>query len=338
MFLRNYWYVAAHEDEVGRRLMQRSILGEPVLMYRREDGTPVAMHNACPHRSMPLSEGTLIGDDVQCGYHGLCFGPDGKCNRIPGQPNIPPRARVRTYPIVQKWRYLWIWTGDPKKADDSAIPDFHWNSDPDWTWCGGQFHIKCNYQLLVENLLDLSHETFVHPTTIGSQAIAEAPARADAGEQCVRVMRQVDDQPAPPLYLKVKGYDGNINRTQNIEFTPPTNIVIESRSVPTGSNDPDMVMEYRVLNGITPATHNTTHHFWSVPRNFAPDPDLTVTFQKGSHQALSEDVGILEKQQAMIEAQGGNPKWVDINVDQGPVLARRMVSKLMKDEEAKAGA
>lgn len=334
MFLKNYWYIAAAADEVGRDLLQRWILGEPVLMYRTEDGVAVALHDICPHRSMPLSDGELVGDTVQCCYHGLRVDANGKCAHIPGQANIPPRARVRVFPLVEKWRWLWIWVGDPNKADEARIPDFHWNDDPEWTPTGGHFDIKCDYQLLVDNLLDLSHEAFVHPTTIGNLAVAETPVRTETEGETVRVRRQINGQPPPPLYVKLKGFKDDIDRTQNIEWTPPSNIVIESRSFPSGSNDPDMVLEYRVLNGITPAKPGATHHFWAVPRNFAPEPEVTEAVHEGSVLAFSEDVVILEKQQAMIEHLGGTPKWIDINADQGGILARRKVKQLLEAELA----
>ena len=338
MFLKNYWYIAAMPDEINREPMQRWILNEPVLFYRTEDGTPVAMHDACPHRSMPLSDGKLIGDTVQCIYHGLEFQPDGKCSKIPAQPNIPPRCRVRTYPLVEKWRWVWIWMGDAKLADADRIPDFHWNDDPEWTPTGGHVYIKCDYALLVDNLLDLSHETFVHASTIGNAAVAETPVRNEVDDREVRVLRQINNHPAPPLYVALKGFTGEIDRTQNITWTPPTNIVIESRSFPSGSNDPDMVLEYRVLNGITPATPSATHHFWATPRNFSPEEEVTKAFHEGSVAAFSEDVEVLEKQQAMIEHQSahpdGSPRWIDINADQGGLSARRRVRQLLEVEQA----
>jgi len=289
---------------------------------------------------MPLSEGTLIGDVVKCSYHGLEFDATGTCIKIPGQPNVPPRCRARTYPVVEKWRWLWIWMGDPADADSADIPDFHWNDDPSWTPTGGHFYINCNYGLLVDNLLDLSHETFVHASTIGNAAVAETPVRTESDDREIRVLRQIDGQPAPPLYVALKNFSGDIDRTQNITWTPPTNIVIESRSRPSGSNDPDMVLEYRVLNGITPATATETHHFWATPRNFSPEESVTEAFHAGSVRAFSEDVIVLEKQQAMIECQieaHGRIPWIDINADKGGLLARSEMKRLFELEQAQAG-
>ncbi len=332
MFLQNCWYVAATGEELGRRPLPRRLLGERVVMYRTEAGLPVAMQDVCPHRSMPLSMGELVGDRLRCGYHGLEFEPAGACVRIPAQPQIPPQWRVKTYRLVEKWRWVWIWMGDPARADPALIPDMHWNDDPAWTYTGGHFDIKCHYQLLVDNLLDLSHETFVHRSTIGNDAVAEAPVDTTVEGESVRVDRLMENCPPPPLYQKLRSFPGNIDRSQKIRFTPPSHIVIASRSTPYGNNDPDAALEYRVVNGITPASERECHHFWSVPRNFAPDPDVTAMFHKGSLTAFSEDIVVLEAQQAMIEERGAANRWLNFNVDAGAIAARRIVDALIKQE------
>ena len=333
MFLKNYWYIVASADEITRALLQRWILGVPVVLYRTEGGMPVALEDVCPHRSLPLSMGELVGDSVRCGYHGITFGGDGKCTRIPGQEHIAPRWRVRAFPIVEKWRWLWIWMGDPEQADPAAIPDFHWNDDPAWIPTGGHLHIKCHYQLLIDNLLDLSHLAFVHPTTIGNEAIADNPLTVSQQGDNVLMQRLIPACPAPPLYVKLRGFSGEIDRSQDIVFSPASNVTIAARSVPRGSNDPDMVLDYRVLNGITPATANSCHHFWAVSRNCVPDPKVTEAFHEGSLRAFSEDVTILEAQQARIDArQGDTDTWLHSNADAGGMAARRVIERLLRDE------
>ena len=131
MFLRNYWYVAATDAEVGRKPLARTILGEPIVFFRTEEGAPVAMEDRCAHRHLPLSMGKLVGDELQCHYHGLRFGTDGRCTRIPGQEQIPRCAKVKTYPVAERYHWIWIWMGDPALADPAKITDFHWLDDPD---------------------------------------------------------------------------------------------------------------------------------------------------------------------------------------------------------------
>lgn len=333
MFLRNHWYVAATTAELGHGLKQRWILNEPVVLYRTLAGQPVAMADVCPHRSFPLSKGLLIGDRVECGYHGLQFEPSGACVRVPGQDSAPPGALVRTYRVVDKWRWVWIWMGDPAAADEQAIPDMHWNDDPAWYPVNGHLYIKCHYQLLTDNLLDLSHLAFVHKSTIGNEAVAENSIDTKLDGDVITVERMMPNSPAPPLYQKLRGYTGPINRSHRIEFRPPANIVISTKSEPVGSNDPARAIRYMVLNAITPATAKATHHFWGVPRDFAPGPEMDEIMQKGSERAFGEDVSVLEDQQARVERLGRDPGWVNIRADAGSIQGRRMIERLLTQTE-----
>ena len=204
MFLRNYWYVAAYDHEIGRRPLGRIILGEPIVFYRLEDGTPVALEDRCAHRRLPLSMGKIVGDALQCHYHGLRFDRAGQCVRVPGQDLIPPQARVKSYPLVARYRWLWIWMGDPARADPDLITDFHWFADKDWGAKHSYLHVEANWQLVVDNLLDLTHLAFVHETTIGNAALVEnAAVKVQRTADNVTVTRWMTDTPAPPTFVKV---------------------------------------------------------------------------------------------------------------------------------------
>ncbi len=180
MFLKNCWYVAAwdHElgdHELGDAPLARTILDEPVVFFRDSKGAPIALEDRCSHRHAPLSNGTIDGDCIRCGYHGLLFNRDGACAEVPGQSKVPPGSAVRSYPVVEKWRWIWIWMGDPAQADEAHIPDFHWNDDPQWVSQGDRFHVGGGYRLLVDNLLDLSHVQYVHASTLGTEKVVEFP-------------------------------------------------------------------------------------------------------------------------------------------------------------------
>ena len=332
MYLRNYWYVAAMSKEIGRSLLQRWVLDEPIVLFRTEDGRPVAMSDTCPHRSLPLSKGELIGDTLRCGYHGLTFDTDGLCVHAPAQKNPPERARATTIPVVEKWHWIWVWMGDPAHADEAQIPDMHWNDDPAWYPVGDLLTIKCHYQLLADNLLDLSHEAFVHGGTIGNDAVAETPASASRDGTVVTVERLMKGCPAPPLFQKLGGYADKINRMQRIQFKPPANIVIESKSTPAGANDDSKAMRYWVMNAITPETERSCHHFWGVARGFAPGDDVGKVFYEGSANTFGEDVDVLESQQAMMERRGDAIEWVNMSADAGCVYARRVVAELLDEQ------
>ena len=170
MFLKNYWYVAALAEEVGRQPLGRILLNEPVVLFRTEDGQPVAIEDRCSHRGFPLHKGKLIGDTLECGYHGLVFDCSGRCIKVPGQSQVPSTASIRKYPLVERWGWIWVWMGDPALAGDTPLTDFHWLDDPAWGAKAERLYIKSDYRLIIDNLLDLTHLTFVHPGTIGSAA------------------------------------------------------------------------------------------------------------------------------------------------------------------------
>src|ERR1700726_4359103 len=223
MFLRDYWYVAGYDHEIGRRPFRRVIMGEPIVFYRLEDGTPVALQDRCAHRHLPLSMGKLVGDELQCHYHGLRFGTDGRCTRIPGQEQIPRGAKVKTYPVAERYHWIWIWMGDPALADPATITDFHWLDDPNhWGAKSSYLHVEANWQLVVDNLLDLTHLPFVHDTTIGNLALAEhAKGQVARAADNVLVTRWIIDQAPPPTFKKVGGFSGNVHRRQSTHFFSP---------------------------------------------------------------------------------------------------------------------
>lgn len=335
--LRNCWYVAAWSDDLGRDLTVRTVLGEPVVLYRTENGDPVAMADLCPHRYAPLSMGRLVEDGVQCAYHGLVFDPSGVCRRVPGQRFIPPTARVRTYPVIDRWRWTWIWMGDPKLADKARIPEYYWNEAEGWELTRGVMPIRTNYQLAVDNLLDLSHEAYLHPRTIGSEEVAEeAKVRTERTEEGLRVTRWTQDCPTPPLWEKVRGHRGDIDRWQIIDFMPPCFVILESGSAPAGKIGPDDLRDGEITHmamfAITPETEASCHYFWSNARNYRQDDqEVTATLRQGILNTFGEDADMLEAQQRNLERHG-EPDPLDINADQAALQARRIVDHLLAEE------
>jgi vanillate O-demethylase monooxygenase subunit len=337
MFVKNQWYVAADAAELKQELLGKWICGEPVAMYRTAAGAPVVLEDRCPHRRYALSKGKLVGDAVQCGYHGLEFDPSGACVKVPGQSSIPPRLRARAYPVAERHRWVWIWPGDPALADPAKIPDFHWNEEPGWRPVMGYIHIKANYQLLVDNLLDLTHETFVHAGTIGEAAVAATPAETKVEGRVVRVERVMPNCEAPPLFKKMYGFTGKIDRFQLIRYEPPSYIWIDARAYPEGTRDLGSAMRWWVMNALTPESDGSTHYYWSVSRAFALDSDeASSALRAGIVRTFQEDLAILELQQRYIETDDPRRPLMSVNCDAGNVASRRIVAELVAAERAKA--
>lgn len=339
MFLRNHWYVAASETEIGRKPLARTIMNEPIVFYRKEDGSPVAFEDRCAHRHLPLSMGKLVGDRLQCYYHGLQFGPDGRCVRIPGQDQIPPNAKVRTYPVVERHKWLWIWMGDPALADPEKIADFHWLDDPHWGAKSSYLHVEANWQLVVDNLMDLTHLAFVHETTIGNSALAEhATVKVTRAPNNVVVTRWIIDQDPPPTFKKVGGFTGNVDRWQIVDFAPPAFLRLDVGATPTGTGAPEGKrvngINMRNLNAITPETETTSHYFWGQAHDFdVKNEETTEKIFRQIETAFLEDVAVFSAQQRNLNLIK-NPPQVDINADTGVIQARRVNERLFAEEQA----
>lgn len=345
-FLRNSWYVAAWDFEVHRlQMMRRLILNEPVLLYRKADGAVVALEDQCCHRQAPLSAGSLRGDNVVCGYHGFTYDPSGACVRIPSQDTIPSNARVKSYPIVERQHLVWIWMGDPDKADETLIEDFPWFEDPGWRFKGERLDLKANYMLLVENLCDLTHLPYVHETTLAATAIPlnEIPVETTRDGNRVRVERWVLDTPTPAYFRLIAGFEKEkrVDRWMHLEFVPPALIKVDigAAAAGTGAREGDrgQGVTTRNCNLITPETETTTHYFWAQAQDFGlDDPTITDLDFQMVHGAFQEDVGMIEGQQRNIDR---DPGFAQVNVasDIGGVQARRIVDDLIAAENRVSG-
>lgn len=327
MFLRNSWYVAAWDREVTCHPRTRMFLDEPVVLFRTGEGRAVALEDRCCHRHLPLSMGSVIGNTLRCGYHGLRFDASGQCVEIPGQANIPPQARVRAYPLIERFGWLWIWMGDPAKADAALIPNWWWAGHPEWAFSRPEpIHVKCNYQLVSDNVLDVTHLAYVHATSIGASSITQFPATTEREERLVRLTRWIRDRP-PPLYKSAGGFDGNVDRWQIVEHVPPCFTVNFA-----GCEDTKTRIDLMALSAPTPETDRTTHYFFGFVRNFRlGDAEMDRVFNVDFVDVFKEDIPVLEAQQRMLELKPDAPR-IDIAVDAAPLAARRMLQAMIARE------
>jgi phenylpropionate dioxygenase-like ring-hydroxylating dioxygenase large terminal subunit len=226
---RNQWYVAAYGSEIGDDLFARTICGEPVVFYRDTSGSVVALADRCVHRRFPLSRSRRVQDTIVCGYHGFTYDATGACVAVPGQTRVPRTARVKSYPVNEQDNFVWIWIGDGEPS--KTIPRAPWLADPGWVTVRGMEPLAARYALLVDNLLDLSHETYLHGGYIGTPEVAETPILTEADEDAgvVRVSRHMADAECPPFYAKSTGIEGRITRWQDLEFFPPCLYLLHSR-------------------------------------------------------------------------------------------------------------
>jgi phenylpropionate dioxygenase-like ring-hydroxylating dioxygenase large terminal subunit len=342
MFLKNAWYVAASDYEVHERPFSRTILGEPIVFFRKADGTLGALEDRCAHRHLPLSMGKVVADTLQCHYHGLRFNQDGKCVKVPGQDSIPSGARVKSYPVAERYHWIWIWMGDPVLADPAQITDFHWLQDSAWGAKTSYLHVEANWQLVVDNLLDLTHLAFVHESTIGNAALVEnAVVKVQHDGDRVGVTRWMVDTPPPPTFVKVGGFTSHVDRWQIIDYTPPAFLRLDVGACPTGTGAPEgrrtNGISMRNLNAITPETDTTSHYFWGQCHDFdVNNAELTEKIFDQIHTAFLEDVAVFQAQQRSLSQRPNAPK-VDILADAAAIQARRIISRLFAEEQEAQG-
>ena len=343
MFVRNAWYVAAWDHEVTRGLTRRIILDEPVLLYRKDDGTAVALEDRCCHRQAPLSMGKLIGNIVQCPYHGLQFDPTGKCVRVPSQERIPPSAKVRAYPLVERNHWLWIWTGDPAKADPALIEDFHWMDDPAWRAAGSYLHVQGNYLLVVENLLDTTHLPFLHPNSLGTDAFARSEFEVKREGDRITVTRWLMNELPAAFHKQMGGFpDGmKVDRWQVTHFGPPSFVKLDVGSAPAGAGarqgDRSKGMNMWNLNAITPETGKSAHYFFAQAYNFKLDERwISDMLAKQIRDIFLEDMAMVKAQQINMDL--GPSPVVNLGQDKAWVAMRQIIDRLIKEEQQAAKA
>ena len=341
--LRNAWYVAAWPDEINpETLLGRTILNQPVLMFRKRDGTPAAIGDRCPHRFAPLHLGRHMGDVVQCGYHGLEFGADGLCSRNPhGTGNKPPNAVVPAYPFVERHGMMWIWMGDSPAADESLVPaEFAFVADPQRAHIKGRLHIDANYQLLVDNLMDLSHALYLHSGTLATEQMQEhfEPHARLAGDVVICEREQLNIEP-PAIWVPALPPDAKrVDYFSNLSWHAPSNVIhpVGCRRVgePEGVNGG---VSSRSAHMFTPETDTTSHYFYCNSRDYGVDSAETDTRVRGVLELVfgSQDRPMIEAQQKMIgdvDLMSLHP--VVLPTDRASVLVRRRLAQLIAREQS----
>jgi vanillate O-demethylase monooxygenase subunit len=274
------------------------------------------------------------------------MGCDGKTIAMPGQRvrGFPP---IRSYPVSEKFGFIWVWPGDPAAASEDQIPHQHWADDPEWAYGGGLYHVKADYRLMIDNLMDLTHETYVHSTSIGQPEIDETPCKTTVEGDTAITSRFMTGIQAPPFWrmaMRAHGLpdDHQVDRWQVCRYVPPSNVMIDVGVALAGHGGFEAPKDKKVysivVDFITPETETTMWYFWGMARNFRPeDKALTAQIREGQGKIFGEDIEMLERQQLNLS------RWPErdllkLNIDTGGVAARRTIDRLAAAERAGAGA
>lgn len=341
-FLRNAWYVAGWSQEVrpGAHIA-RKILGEPIVVFRKSDGTVTALEDRCPHRFAPLSLGKVLPDDrLQCAYHGLEFDSTGACVRNPhGAKNIPSRAKVVSYPVVEKHLAVWVWLGD-KPADPAKIPDFHvLDNVPELHQTPLDFiKVKANYELVVDNLLDVSHTSYLHEGLLGNRDTVESETPVEQDRQDIIVSRYSPNATPPGMFAQFwPGHPERIDKFSRTRWMAPCYLTLF-----TGICAPGAAKEsgtgYHGIHMLTPEDEQSTHYFftavrWGVKTDDAANRVLAEKVAKLRRFAFAEQDGpVIEAQQIVLNEANRPLEPIILSVDVGPVRYKRILEKMLEAE------
>jgi nitrite reductase/ring-hydroxylating ferredoxin subunit len=335
-FIFNEWYAAAFSDEVGRVLLKRTLLGERVVLFRTLEGRAVALSDRCAHRSYPLSSGMIDGDTIVCAYHGFRYDERGDCIQVPSAGKCPKGIGVRTYPVCERGPVVWIWMGDPAKADPNTIVDLAWMTADKWARAKVYFHLKANYVYINENLMDTTHLSYMHATTIGTPDYVNAPSHTEINDGRFALIRTVSPTRLPPVWGTPTGLGGVATAVRIVrgEFMSPGLFEFTTRLYDGALPENDRP-EYRikVAHMNTPETAFTTHYFIALARDFAQHDAVATEFMtNGFFAAFREDVNGLALVQEQIEHFGQDAYEISVPSDELGVLLRRYL-KQRSDEE-----
>lgn len=369
-FIRNSWYVAAEPQELNNvNPVARTIMNDKIVLFRQSDGTPVAFKDACPHRFAPMHQGKIEGDCIRCPYHGALYNEDGDCIQVPGQSEdnkFGMDQRLTKYPIIERHNYIWIWMGDPTlSSDESTIPVWFYPADPDnEDWNGRHDRIlsfPAYYELVCDNLNDVTHTEFVHPETLGASLMPHLfrTSKEDqdensfmnkkVGTRDIELEFQKNDVQAGDLFHTMmayqrgtEGWPGNVDWHLTVKYAAPSYFSFRPRTRDVGESEDNFVM-FDSLNAVTPETDTSCHYFFYTANNLKSTPEreaeFTTMLADGLVFAFNQDKTLIGEQMLRVPDKGMNTESltaVSFSGDSIPIIARKIVRKLMANEEKMA--
>lgn len=336
----NQWYCAAFADEVVVKPLARTICDRQIVLYRDTASRVVALTDRCPHRKAPLSSGQVIGDNIECPFHGMLFSPAGTCLDIPSQMVIPRTAHIRAYPAEERHGHVWLWMGDAA-PDPSLVPDMHWMTDPGLSEVHGLLALDCPWLAALDNLLDDTHLSFVHRNSIGTPKMAKAEIDIAGDDDSVSFSRWTYDTPPSAMHAAAGGFTTNVDRWFNVRFAKPSTVLIDVGSAPVGSGAPQGDRSKGISlssNGtVTPVTADRCLYFWHTARTFnLGDAEFSKTMRGHMENTFLEDKAILELVQRNRVSDSERLPQLNLSGDAVTVRARRIIASLIERERAPA--
>ncbi len=339
MFVRNCWYVIGWSRDLEEDgVLARTVLDEPLVVYRKRDGSLGALQDRCCHRQAPLSLGQVEGDNLRCMYHGLLFDASGRCVEVPGQDTIPDRLRVPGYRAVEHRGLVWVWLGDEEPG--RALPDLYWHDSPDWAHRPMHNHMDVDYRLVIDNLLDLSHLAWTHRHTFGTDTAKDTRPELEQTDTGLCLTYRYLDTPITRMHSQLADYHGNVDREHVLKWHAPSMVTLESTYWRTDDDRPlrerPALLEFRTSHFVTPETETATNYFWSHfnQAEYGSEEEIERTYAVVEQGIVNEDLRMIEAQQRNMKP---GYRMQPVYWDQAPGLGRTMIDRLI-DQERQAGA
>jgi phenylpropionate dioxygenase-like ring-hydroxylating dioxygenase large terminal subunit len=333
----NCWWVAATAQEVTRNPLCRWLLDQRVVLFRTEEGVLAALEDRCAHRWAPLSQGKLIGDEIACPYHGFRYNTRGACTHIPTQSHISPRVQVRAYPVHEHCSFVWIWMGNPDRADPTLLPDIPWFSDRTYIQLRTYTQVRCNYMLLHENVLDLTHLAYVH-ADVQYKGLQTPPATVQVTDHSVTFIVRNPNVPLAPFQAIAMGTEAGkrVNRVDWGTFASPAcHFSGTDTEDPAPLNGRSGRYSLRGLHCATPISPNRCHYWSAVAQDYGHEvTNLKEEFTALLESIIKQDTDVLEAIQMTIDQDMRRDNVPEnlVASDRAPVEARRILKKMLEAE------
>lgn len=338
-FVRNHWYATAWASEIGNRPIARRILDVPVVLFRMPDNSIGALEDQCPHRLAPLSLGECADGGLRCGYHGMVFGKDGKCLQIPAQDAIPSTAEARSFPVIERFGIVWLWTGDAP-VDNALLPRIPAYGRDGWEVLenGYQKHLA-NYRIEIENLMDPAHTTYLHKETVGDSAARDVPVQVARSEHGLKAFRWIENIPPTSMDRAARDFgDRRVDRQIAFHFELPATSFVDVAVIPSGAerNEANLSAGLRTYSYkfLTPETHRSTHFFWLHIRNFRiGESEFNARLRANLEKTFLEDNAMASAIQLEQERTGLRQKTA-LAIDRAPIMALHMIDRMIEAESS----
>ena len=330
------WWMIAYSWEVTRSILGRTILGERVVLYRTNAGEAIVMSGICPHRMYPMEKGQLVGDSIQCGYHGIRYDKSGRCDLVPTQKSAVP-ASLRRYPVAEIGGSIWVWTGESELADPGLMPPLARMGIGADGWkvveTDGPIHLEGRYTLLIDNLLDLSHATFIHSDTIpGAELLAKLPCEVLKDDKSYNNRRVARNIPSNPFIRALfPDFDGMMDEQFDAEYFGPGLVRTGGDFLVSGTDRRLGTVNF--VHIMTPETPGTTHYFISTTRDIRlDDPAIDGLFLDQNKYTGPQDTAAIASIERVLQSGSALPQEISVRADVGSIQVRRILAAQIRAE------